>query len=294
MESLEFILIGHPVAHSMSPAIHSAVYRRYDLSHRYTVVDCPDEPAVVEQVARLRRGEIAGANVTVPYKRFALSLADEVDVTARDTGAANVLATTSEGRVIAYNTDVAALRERIVAGARSPLGEIVVLGAGGAALAAVVAARQAGATQISVSARSWTDETDPEQWRAIGEFRALGALPLAWHAGRNSELASACSTAAVTIQATSAGMLGHGGGETVVDLVPWSRLRSDAFFYDVVYNPPVTPFLQKARSLGLRAEGGLSMLVGQAALAIDIWLALDAPRAEMTAAAERLLLGMKQ
>src|SRR5690606_1583076 len=158
VESLEFILIGHPVGHSMSPAIHGAVYRRYDLPHSYEGVDWGDETAVIEQVERLRGGEIAGANVTVPYKRLALSLADEVDVTARDTGAANVLARTTDGRVTAHNTDVAALKERIVTGARSPLGEVVVLGAGGAALAAVVAARQAGATQISVSARSWTDE----------------------------------------------------------------------------------------------------------------------------------------
>src|SRR5690606_31811877 len=107
---------------------------------------------------------------------------------------------TSDGRVMAHNTDVAALKERIVAGARSPVGEVVVLGAGGAALAAVVAARQAGAAQISVSARSWSDETERDQWRAISEFQALGALPLAWNSGRNSELASACSTAAVTIQ----------------------------------------------------------------------------------------------
>jgi len=64
------------------------------------------------------------------------------------------------------------------------------------------------------------------------------------------------------------------------------------FLYDVVYNPPVTPLLHKARALSLACEGGLSMLVGQAALAVELWLGVSAPRAEMRAAAERTLLGV--
>ena len=64
------------------------------------------------------------------------------------------------------------------------------------------------------------------------------------------------------------------------------------FLYDLVYNPPETPFLERARAMGLRSEGGLSMLVAQAALAVEIWLGLSAPRAEMTAAAERMLHGL--
>jgi shikimate dehydrogenase len=93
----QFILIGHPVGHSVSPQIHGAVYRAYGLPHSYSAVDCPDVAAVEQQVKRVRSGEIAGANVTVPWKRAALALADELDASARDTNAANVLVRTPEG-----------------------------------------------------------------------------------------------------------------------------------------------------------------------------------------------------
>jgi shikimate dehydrogenase len=95
----------------------------------------------------------------------------------------------------------------------------------------------------------------------------------------------------VIVQATSAGMKGVGGGETVVEVIPWDLLARTVFLYDVVYNPPVTPFLQRAAQAGLRAEGGLSMLVGQAGLAIQIWLGVEPPLQAMREAAEAVLFG---
>jgi shikimate dehydrogenase len=81
-------------------------------------------------------------------------------------------------------------------------------------------------------------------------------------------------------------MHGADPGEVVRDLVPWPRLPKTAFAYDVVYAPSVTPFVEAARSAGLRAEGGLGMLVAQAALAFERWLGIAPPRAAMRAAAE--------
>jgi len=291
VKALNFILIGHPVAHSMSPAIHGAVYRRHGLPHAYEAVDCPSEQDVLRQIDRVRRGEIAGANVTVPWKRFALASADRADATAADTGAANVLLRADDGAVVAHNTDVAALAERLAAG-KAQGDAAVVLGNGGAALAAVAACRAAGATSVTVSARSWIDEADPSSWRGRADFDRLGAELATWSRAESSRLSNALRSAAVVVQSTSAGMVGAGGGQELADMIPWKRLRSDAFLYDVVYNPPITPFLERARSLGLKGEGGLSMLVGQAALAVRLWLGIAAPRAEMTAAAERLLFGM--
>jgi shikimate dehydrogenase len=290
MSAKEFVLLGHPVGHSMSPAIHGAVYQRYGLEHRYLTVDCPDESALARQIERLRTGEIAGANVTVPWKREALRLADRADATAAATGAANVLRLDDDGRVVAYNTDVEALAERIRRGAVPGAERAVVLGNGGAAQAAVVACRTVGIESIDVTGRSWRVGDDPAGFRHRAEFDRLRARPVAWSDAEQSELRVALLGASVIVQATSAGMLGKGGGEGVAELLPWKRLRSDVFLYDVVYNPPVTPFLERARSLGLSAEGGLSMLVGQAALAVTLWLDVAAPRAEMAAAAERHLL----
>jgi shikimate dehydrogenase len=283
----QFILIGHPVGHSVSPQIHGAVYRAYGLPHSYSAVDCPDVAAVEQQVKRVRSGEIAGANVTVPWKRAALALADELDASARDTNAANVLVRTPEGLVKAYNTDQGALAERLRAGAVAK-DCAVVLGNGGAGLAAAVAAFRLGAQQVVVSARRWRGS--PETWPDRAQFEALGATPVAWEQ-EQGPLRRALSQANIIVQATSAGMKGVGAGETVVDIVPWEELRPDVFLYDVVYNPPRTPFLERAAQAGLRSEGGLSMLIGQAGLAVRIWLGVEPPLEAMREAAERVLFG---
>lgn len=294
MTPLEFVLLGHPVQHSMSPVIHSVVYQRHGLPHRYVTVDCPTEEHVREQIEALRQGRIAGANVTVPWKRVALRFADRADETASAMGAANTLVRESDGSVVAHNTDVEALRDRIAAGVRPGGREALILGNGGAALAAVVACRRAGFDSIGVTARGWRSFEPISEWKHREEFERLGAKPLSWDSSERGELHDVAREAAVIVQATSAGMAGHGGGEAVVQVIPWHALRSDVFLYDLVYNPPITPFLLKGRALELASEGGLSMLVEQAALAIGLWLGVAAPRVEMTAAAERLLLGLRE
>ncbi len=293
MTKQSYILIGHPVGHSMSPAIHGAVYRRFDLPHTYTAVDCPTEQSVAEQVNKIRHGELAGANVTVPWKKVALGLADRADPTAAKTGAANVLARGDSGEVVAYNTDVSALAACLRAGA-TQAGAAVVFGNGGAALAGVSASQLAGAAPVWVTARAFSEDLPRAEWPHREQFEALGATLVAWDRTERSELQQTLAAASLIVQATSAGMLGKGGGEALADMVPWQRLRSDVFLYDLVYNPPVTAFLERAGILGLKAEGGLSMLVGQAARAVEIWLGVTAPRAEMTAAAERILHGLSE
>ncbi|HEX7671554.1 MAG TPA: shikimate dehydrogenase, partial [Polyangiaceae bacterium] len=179
-----FILIGHPVGHSLSPAIHHAAYAELGLSnHRYVAVDCPDEPAVRTQFDALRSGSVAGANVTVPWKRLALSLADDVDSSARETGAANVLRPSVEtpkasARIVAYNTDVPALAAELRRG-RPDARSALILGNGGAALAAVSACRALGIAQPVVTARKWQGDRSIG-WHQADQFEALGAVPVAW------------------------------------------------------------------------------------------------------------------
>jgi shikimate dehydrogenase len=107
--SPRFVLLGHPVAHSLSPAIHGAAYAELGIDARYELVDASDEAAVGRAVDAVRSGEIAGANVTVPWKQVALRLADRADASASDVGAANVLVRGPSGEVVAHHTDVPAL-----------------------------------------------------------------------------------------------------------------------------------------------------------------------------------------
>jgi shikimate dehydrogenase len=285
---LQFVLIGHPVSHSISPAIHRAAYRALGMDHQYDAVDCPDEPSVRRQVERIRTGEVTGANVTVPHKLVALGLADIVDASARQVGAANVLLRDDAGRVVAHNTDALALGDEL--GSSSAERNALVLGNGGAALAAVVACRATGVGKVFVTARKFSAEMAAESWPMALQLRSLGAELLSWD---SATLLPATQSAAFVVQATSAGMKGADVGDELSRVLPWSALPSDALLYDLVYNPAETPFLNRARALGLRGSNGLGMLVGQAARAFSLWLGVTAPLAAMRLAAERALYGAR-
>lgn len=283
-----FVLIGHPVGHSMSPSIHEAAYRAFGERHEYVLVDAPDEAAVRHQVDELRAGRVAGANVTVPHKRLALRLADRLDDSARRVGAANTLSLNSSGELVASNTDAEGLAQALSAlGARGD--RACVLGSGGAAQAAVVAAGLLGFTEVTVLARRWQRQTDSGTWPEAERFRRLGARPAPWPQTDDAAATETFGQAELVLQATSAGMKGADDGESLAELVPWSALGARTVVYDLVYNPRETPFLREARRRGLTCDGGLSMLVLQAVRAIEIWLGKTAPFAPLMAAAEKSL-----
>lgn len=287
MQSQQFVLLGHPVGHSVSPAIHHAAYDVFGLPHRYTVRDCPTASDVEQAVRELRDGKLAGINVTVPWKLLALSLADEVDASAERAGAANVLLLEDSGAVVAHNTDAPALAALCRSGMqRAQKKGALVLGNGGAARAAVVAAQQAGCNQVWVTARRWQGEAST--FEGAASFVEQGAVPLAWATSAMQEIAPSLG---LVLQATSAGMRGVGGGEQVATLIPWRSLAQGAFAYDVVYNPAQTPFLEAAREASINAEGGLSMLVGQAALAMRLWLGIEPPHEVLMERARQAIFG---
>lgn len=283
--SLRFVLLGHPVAHSLSPAIHHAAYAALGLPHRYELLDVPDVGALAAACAELRGGTIAGANVTVPWKREALKLAEHADASAADVGAANVLLRGPKGEIIAHNTDVPALAAEIAQHVARP-GRGLVLGSGGAALAAVAALGRLGAREIGVSARRFDAKVSRDAWPGAEDFGRLGAMLVAWPDSDSNELGDFAASAEVIVQATSAGMHGAGPGSAVSGVVPWGRLGSRTFAYDLVYNPADTEFLRAARARGLPAQGGLGMLVGQAAFAVRLWLGTEPERSAMRRAAE--------
>lgn len=286
MTRKQFVLIGHPVSHSISPEIHRAAYRAVGLAHQYEAVDCPDDTAVKQQVQRIRSGELTGANVTVPHKLLALSLADAVDDSAGQVGAANVLLRNAAGKVVAHNTDALALADEL--GNASAEQTALVLGNGGAALAAVVACCRTGVGHVYVTARRFVAESEAASWPRAAELQALGAELLPWH---SEALSPVLQHAAFVVQATSAGMKGASSGDELNSVLPWSAVARGALLYDLVYNPAQTPFLAKTRALGLRGSNGLGMLVGQAGRAFSLWLGIPAPIAAMRAAAERALFG---
>jgi len=266
MKALRFALVGDPVAHSKSPLMHAAAFREMGWPHTYEAirVTADELPAMIQA---LRDGTFAGLNVTVPHKVRAAALADELRTGGTD--AANTLVLSSDGRVLAYNTDVPALIAELskLAGDSQPWleGRALVLGSGGAAHAAIQALVGLGAKDIAVRART------------PGPIVTQPWLP---------DIESEARTR-VVVQATSAGMAGAASGEAVASAVAWDALPRSAIALDVVYAPPVTPFLQAAAKRGLRTANGLGMLASQGALALDLWLGGTAPLEAMLAALER-------
>ncbi len=259
-------VIGWPVAHSLSPRLHGFWLEAYGIDGAY--VPLAVEPhALAKVVDSLKEAGFRGANLTIPHKVAAFALADHCDDTARKLGAANLLVFDRDG-IEARNTDVEGLGASLVAalgddglkGAR-----VVVLGAGGAARAAVLACAQLKAKGISVLNRSTS--------RAEQLVRELGSL---------GEAAIECATlehwpaiapgARLAINATSAGMKGDTAGNA--PLVRVELLPREAAVCDLVYNPLETPLLAAARKAGLVAIDGLGMLMHQAVPSFEIFFGL--------------------
>lgn len=301
-EKLRFSLLGHPVRHSVSPAMQTAAFRAIGLPHSYTAIDVPTSTGLRRMVGEIRRGAIAGANVTLPYKRTVLEMVDDVAPSAAEVGGANVLSRSPEGRVVAHNTDAEALATELTElGMAERAGCAVVLGAGGAGLAAVAACKRLGFKIIGVTTRSWLGTESVYESQAAEQVRALGALTSPWPVGDNATPSGKASgvlrmqwgefaaMADLIVQATSAGMAGADPGEDLIAVVPWKRLAARPLIYDMVYNPPVTPFLQEASNHGLRAEGGLGMLIRQAALSFTLWTGFPASLNVLRTAADEAL-----
>jgi shikimate dehydrogenase len=269
---VKFALLGHPVSHSLSPVIHHAAYRELGEQHSYGLIDAATEADVLRVVSDLRNGELAGVNVTIPYKRQAFAAADRRSALAERLGVANVLAREGD-QIVAHNTDALALEDefRRLAGARPAL----VLGSGGAVPAVVAACQAAGIGEVQVTARRFLPGTPRADWPGAAELERLGATLVTWPEASveaRARFEALAAGAGLVVQGTSAGMQGADSGEPIAQLVPWSKLSSEALAYDLIYAPLETPFLRVAREAGRRTAHGLNMLVGQAQRAIEIWL----------------------
>jgi shikimate dehydrogenase len=274
MTALRFAVIGDPVSHSKSPAMQGAALKALGLPHTYEAIrTTADElPGVVQA---LREGRFAGLNVTVPHKTAVLALVDDMDASARFTGAANTLVREPDGRVVAYNTDAPALASVISVlleddGPAALEKRGLVLGSGGAARAAVAAFHLLGMKDVVVRSR-----------KPGPVFELSKGFP-AWQPWAADAASEALTS--VVVQATSAGMTGTDPGEAVADVVAWNALTQSAVAIDVVYAPVSTPFLQAAGRRGLRGGGGLGMLAVQGGLALELWLEVSAPLDVMLAA----------
>jgi len=274
-------IFGHPLSHSLSPAIQQAAFDYHKIDALYQAWPTSPEELALE-VAKLRGKLYLGANVTIPHKVKVMQQLDSIDKMAMDIGAVNTIV--KENRtLVGYNTDaygfIKSLKEG--SGIDPSRKRALLLGAGGAARAAAYALAQEGVARITIANRTLN--------RAVSlsdEIRLILSDVLAISTD-GSDLLKAASSADIIVNSTSMGMR-HSEAEGQ-SLLHSEAIPASAVVYDMVYNPSETPLISEARQAGAIVVGGLGMLIHQGAADFLKWTGKDAPIDIMMEAGEKAL-----
>ena len=281
-------VLGSPVEHSLSPAMHNAALAALGSDVRYAKIECPPEQ-LAEAIDLARRAGFLGLNLTIPHKFAALRLCTELDDTARQLGAVNTLLFDGT-RTVGFNTDgpglVRAIREVFSFDLRDL--RVMILGAGGGAgtAAALQCALEKCPRLVLVNrTEDKAHEVAKRAFQLLHTDRLEGpddrvtVIPL-----EDAALREQLTRTDLVINATSLGMK-----RTDPRLIPAAIITPDLMVYDMVYRPAVTRLLEDAHNAGARTANGLSLLLHQGALSLEIWLNRPAPlevmRAALTSAA---------
>ena len=274
-------VIGDPVLHSRSPAIHGAMLAALGLENIPYTARVVRRGELPDYLAWAKENGVAGFNATMPHKEDLVPLMDALDDAARSIGSVNTVCL-REGKLYGHSTDgpgfLAALEHELHI---DPAGQTVaLLGAGGAARAVACALARAGAARVYVCNRT------RERAAALCELDPTGCLtPAGFDAGTLSRLSA---RSGLLINCTNLGM--EGCPDQFADLSFLDALPRGAAVYDLIYHPAETELLRQARRRGLAAANGLSMLVWQAVLALEYFLDRSLDREELARAAGLALL----
>ncbi len=261
-------LIGDPIEHSLSPAMHNAAFGSLGLDYIYLPFEVTAEN-LAKAVDGARTLNIKGLNVTIPHKVAVMPLLDEVEPLAERIGAVNTIVN-DKGRLKGYNTDAGGFLKTLLEKGIEPEGkEVVVLGAGGASRAISFTLADRG-TEIVILNRKLEMDWAKELASAISRFakNEVKALEL-----NEKNLLLVMETADILVNATSVGM----SPLIKQSPVPAKILKPELTVFDVVYNPLKTRLLSEAETAGARAISGIDMLVWQGALAFELWTGIKAP-----------------
>ena len=254
-------VIGAPIGHSLSPSIQNAALRAAGLDYVYTALPVR-AGALTSAVHGLRDAGYVGFNVTIPFKTEIIPLMDDLSEDVRRIQAMNAVVIGEDGRMVGHNTDVvgflAGFAERGIALTGK---KAVLIGAGGAARAALWGLLRSGVSSIVIGVRSVEKGAALAADFAVdGDVRAVSFDDTAWIA--------ACSDADIVVQTTPLGMTPHTAEMPPVDT---ASMNPAAVVYDLIYTPAETRFLREARAQGCETINGETMLVAQGAEAFTLW-----------------------
>lgn len=253
-------VIGHPIAHSKSPALFRHWFKELGIRGHYIPMDVV-ESDLVDVLRTMPKMGFVGCNVTIPYKEHALAIADKVSDRATLIGAANTLSFGEDGRIYADNTDGHGFIQNLKQGAPDwdpKAGPAAVLGAGGAARAIISALLEEGVPEIILSNRT--------RIRAENMKSDFGAKISVVDWVNSGDM---LEDAATVVNTTSLGMVGKQEFR-----VPLGNLSSKSVVTDIVYTPLQTKLLEQAAEIGCRTVDGLGMLLHQAVPGFERWFGM--------------------
>jgi shikimate dehydrogenase len=262
-------VLGWPVAHSRSPAMHNAALRALGMDlivdgWRYQLLPVPPE-RFVETVRALSDAGFVGANVTIPHKHSALELADTAGEAARAIGAANTLTFAPDGAIAAENTDAPGFLAALGACPRDM--SALVLGAGGSARAVVWALREAGAREVSVWNRT------PERADALARDLGVRSVPRPGPA----DLLVNCTSVGLESQAADLRQSATEAQGLNLLALTFDQVGNYSHVVDLVYRSSPTPLLAAAQANGAHTVAGLEILLAQGALSFELWTGIEPP-----------------
>ena len=252
-------VIGHPINHSLSPILHGHWIEKYNVQGHYDAYDV--EPKNLKKFIEDAKSKMVGFNVTVPHKETVFKYCDTVSDLARRVGAVNTVVI-KDGKVQGDNTDVfgfsVALMESVKAqGKILRKNKAVILGAGGACRAGIVALQEIGFLEIIVVNRTFAKAE-----KLAVEF-GIQAMEM-------TDLNTALKEATLLVNTSIAGM----NGDNVLD-IDMSSMHTDGVVYDIVYKPLYTDMLMRAKACGLCAVTGIDMLLYQAVSGFNKWFLVE-------------------
>ena len=260
-------VLGNPVEHSLSPAIHNAAFQHLGLNYVYLALQVEAVKEAVEGIRVL--GNFRGFSVTIPHKVSAMSYLDEIDDTARHIGAINTIVKT-DNRLTGYNTDASgalkALRQ-----AHTPLANqhVLILGSGGAARAIAFGL----ALHEPIDTLTILGIIDQERARLVADLRKGTRVTIREGTLNEETLGTVLAHAQLLIHCTPLGM--H---PKINDTcVPKHLLRADLTVMDIVYTPRETRLLREAKEIGCSTIPGLEMFLNQATAQFELWTGHAAP-----------------
>jgi shikimate dehydrogenase len=261
-------IIGDPIAHSMSPAIHNAAFDKLGLNYFFVPFRVKKEE-LGRAIAGVRALNIRGLNVTIPHKVAVIPFLDKLDPLAQRIGAVNTIVN-DDGVLTGYNTDATGFLQTLLERGSEPKGKnVVILGAGGASRAISFILAERGAHLVILNRLLELDWAEELAGRISQVFKKEAkALEL-----NEENLAKVLAKADILVNATSVGMSPN------IDETPVSPdlLRPSLTVFDIVYNPLKTRLLREAEAAGAKTISGVDMLVWQGALGFELWTGAKAP-----------------